>query len=84
MQRLFTAQLNKLLSVLLDVSNCVAEKSEITLLGLLFFTTCGLKQIVCEGSVPTIPSEAWREIPSGVVSAEICVVSYLDPDEGLF
>lgn len=72
MPGLFTAQLNKLLSVLLDILNCLAEKSEIMLLGLLFFTTCELKRIVWEGSVPAVPTEAWRKIPSGVISTEVC------------
>jgi len=83
-QGLFTAQLNKLWSVLLDVSNCLAEKSEIMLLGLLFFTTCELREVVCKGSVPAVPTEARRKIPSGIISTEICVVSYSDQDEGLF
>lgn len=47
------------------------------------FTTCELKQIFCEGSVPAVPTEAWRKTPSGVISTGICVVSYSDEDEGL-
>lgn len=47
------------------------------------FTTCELKQIFCEGSVPAVPTEAWRKTPSGVISTGVCVVSYSDEDEGL-
>lgn len=84
MQGLFAAQLNKLLSVLVEVSNSLTEKSEIMLQGLLFFAACEVKQIVCEGSLPAAPTEPWRKIPSGIISTEVCVVSRSDQDEGLF
>lgn len=52
--------------------------------GLLFFTTREVKQIVCEGLLPAVPIEPWKKIPSGIISTEVCVVSYSDQDEGLF
>lgn len=40
-------------------------------------------QTNCEGSLPAVPTEPCRKIPSGIISTEVCTVSYSDQDEGL-
>lgn len=44
-------------------------KSVITLLGLLFLTTCEPEHIVFEGSVPAVATKDWNKISTGIVSS---------------